>query len=739
MTRRIRFLLSGALAATVSLLACNETPVDLPTPTTIVVSPTQLTMFVNDFTLASAHVLDQRGQVIENAFPTWTSDNPSVAVVFTEIPGTAEVVAQTAGTATLTAAYGSLSATVAVTVNVRQNEDFLVASLNILADTVRTDVNTVQNPQVDFRAFDARGSDRCQNPPTTLFQSDQNVATGNLVFGTSCRIQINPQGAGSTWLVVTMHNAKDSVFVIVSSLTFDARFTRLPHDTLVVAGTTQSYEVTVTDNADQAVQGVTLNFDVEGGALSSAVATTDASGMATVDWRYPQQLPNSPGASFFEISFEATYTPAGYDGPVDVGGDDEDEDVRPGPATRVVFLADFDDDGTEDTLGTAANVQLGFFPDLFAQSFDEYGNHRMTNVIFSAADLSVIGPKFDDGTREGVTLNSETLRTETITASEGTGSASVAITWTAGPPIVWSQGDDEVWIGQNEDIGNPPAPGDTMVFDGSDPSAYPVFTLRSDTLAFVWFNTGNWDVALVRSGGQDAAAPISTLPADNRASDQWGFPVFRTQANNPAGSLVFISDRDADKVLAADDQWDVYLLDRSTGTVTKVTNTSPDSAHIRYRGLSLSSDGSSVLVVTDFVDALVSPDGEPRFSQVYEVTLSTGAITALTSNSDRFTEFRYASYAPSGTKIYIDRFHLFDGCQLVEKDGTTFRVLKQATCDVDGLQPNFHPSDPNTLAYRDIDIDGVRRFRLDQAINVGTAGDQRGRDNVVVFFSWSRR
>lgn len=99
----------------VGVAACDESPVTLPEPTSISAAAAEIRLTVGDVATLPNQVLDQQGQVIPGAQPTFTSDNPSVAAV----DGTGTVRAVSAGSANITAAYGSVTATSKVTVAAR--------------------------------------------------------------------------------------------------------------------------------------------------------------------------------------------------------------------------------------------------------------------------------------------------------------------------------------------------------------------------------------------------------------------------------------------------------------------------------------------------------------------------------------------------------------------------------------------------------------------------------------------
>ncbi len=146
------------LALLVPVLACGGTrpadpePADPEPPaplvaTRLVVLPATVMLFaLGDEALLSARVLDRQDNVLGGERVSWSTDDPSVAAV----DGTGVVTAVDNGSATVTAASGSLEGTAAVTVMqqaVRVEAPSAPDTLRRYGDTVR----------VAVRAFDANG------------------------------------------------------------------------------------------------------------------------------------------------------------------------------------------------------------------------------------------------------------------------------------------------------------------------------------------------------------------------------------------------------------------------------------------------------------------------------------------------------------------------------------------------------------------------------------------------------
>ena len=102
---------------------------------------------------------------------------------------------------------------------------------------------------------------------------------------------------------------------------------------------------------------------------------------------------------------------------------------------------------------------------------------------------------------------------------------------------------------------------DVLVYNNvdGDATAFPTLSTDGTEVTFL-VQTGNWNIAVVAAGGadsEDVATAVELLPADNEASDDVGYPIFRGASGN---EILFLSDRDPAKVLSGDSNWDLYSL-----------------------------------------------------------------------------------------------------------------------------------------------------------------------------------
>ncbi len=708
----------AATGAFLLVAACSESPVELPAPTTMQVFPAQLAMYVGDQATVNAQVFDQNGNVLTSAQLFWESSDRTVAPVafsYAFAGYSATVTATAAGSARIIATSGSLSDTIDVTVSGEQRS-FIVRSLNIIPDSVTTDVNSPVSkyPVVEYRAVDGNGVDRCTGAPALVFRSNTSVATGSNLG--SCQIRINPIGAGTTYLVVSIGDAKDSLRVNVSNTLYMMSFSKIPNDTLMRAGDTVSYEVQVLDEVGNGVASQVVSFDANGGSVSAKTATTNASGKATVAWYLPK-FPVAAGGTNFGLTASAEF-PSGATSFVT-----NNKNVVPNKTASFVFSSNTN---VTDTIA-ADTTPVGFFGAAYVLGYDKFGNARNTNATISQTNPDVADIHLFDSGNDQLIRPTGILPGSTIAIVTEQGfSDTLPIVIVRGPNIVMRSATDEIRTGQIMT-----AWFDTTVYNGAKPTHSPVWTTMRDTVAFMLQPlSGGWAPFAAAANGSQAAAPVSLVGADTAsiaASYNAGFPVFKSRSTT-MGDVIFISDSAGAKPS------NIYIVNRSNGAVTKVTaNNNP---YVRYRGMSLKPDETKVLVATfPLVDVTPANGDSSVASNVYEVDLTTGAATQITQNTDtRYAtgiQYYYAGYSPDGSAIYIDHVTTNNGRHLLAYQGGLFTEFDAA--GTARYQPTFNPGSSAIIAY----LDGTTVY-FRQVTDPQTAEQPTAR-TTISYFSWSKR
>ena len=367
---RLHHTLVAAVLLPLLAAACDEAPVTLPQPESVSVATQDLKLTVGDLAPLAAQVLDQKGNVLPGLTLTFSSDNPAVATV--DRDGTVRAVSP--GTANVTAAYGNARATARV--SVARDERGFVQTLDVLADSVVTDVRA-GSVAVSLRAFNGYGQPVC--PAVTVRSSDAAVATGTSPGG--CRVTINSNFSGVATLVVSADGARDSVRVRVSGNGATAFVASRPATSDLFAGNTVSYAVRVLDEQGKPLANRTVHFSASAGLLSGTVVTTDATGTATVQWTLPTDLRTSANSQP-ALSF-ATQLPSGL-----VISRSESVFVSPAPVTDITLYRIAGSTLVPIT-GTTVQGRLYEYVYIGASAKDPYGNNApMSFSVTSPAYLS---------------------------------------------------------------------------------------------------------------------------------------------------------------------------------------------------------------------------------------------------------------------------------------------------------------------------------------------------------------
>ena len=721
-----RWLLAPVLLF--GLVSACESPVELPQPTSIQATPDSVEMLIGETAQVAAQILDQDSAVMEQISATWSSKAPGVV----RVSPAGVLTAAAEGNAQIVATYGQLTDTVFATVG---RAAALVSSLDILEDTLAIDVAAGAVP-VTYEALTGLGTLLCFTPLSLRF--DANVINAVQSGAGDCQINVTGITAGSSWLYATVNEVTDSVLVEVTQTSYDWFWNndsnQVPHDSLFVAGSSVEYSFLVEDEDGNPAEGITFNFDPTKGTMSSETVVTGSDGIATTTWNLTTRTGNESltvtgtgpaGQNVTNMAHNVTITP-----------DD--------PASMVIFEDEASYDATATSNNPAAissfDLRVGTTQQFYMQAYDQYGNLLAdTEAVVASANPDALDITLgQDLAADWMTITSDQTGTYQLFVSQGSAVDTLLLTVSTGPEMVYvNSANDNVIMSQITGTGA------TTAYNGggSNDTNYPTFTANRDTVAFLALENIDPDGA----GVQPAANywRINTVPADGSlpntpyravipdslvATAAWGFPVFEA-AGSSRGNAYFLSDK------YGSEAWNLYKINQGDGTWEKITsNTSADTI---FRGLSLSPDGSKVLVVTEQV-------GGTTASNVYEITLSDGSMTAITNNTDtNGAEYRHATYSPDGSVIYIDRD---DGAseQLLKYDVSTgfFSIFDQDGSNVYWFMPSFDPNDDDTIAY--IDLDGGNRDIFTRGVDEpeSEAENQTGPyingDNIKAF-SWRKR
>jgi hypothetical protein len=452
MVRAVRSWIPVVGLLALGAAACDQTAVTLPEATSLSVSPEAMSMVEGETSAVSAHVLDQRGQVLRNADASWSSSQPSVASVTAD--GT--VTARSEGTATLTASYGGQTANVNVTVGARAStiavshsevevhldeqqgvqarvldpagrpigqpamwtsDDESIATVSqggmvygraIGETTIRAHygnlvreipVEVTHRPAVEWVDFYLSQDDvtlytnvsgatwtdvsaaavteegRTICPSISATSADRSIATVSQ-FGT-CTVRIYAQFPGETIVTISAGDFSEDVSVTVERADEYVNFwSETPDWDEMLAGETVSYSVTFLDTEGEPLVGQAVNFDVQRGSLATSTVTTDADGVATVEWTLPTNLrvPGSTNSPWIQYRAEL---PNGV-----LRSGIQYANVRANEAATIeVRYQDYDENAGwywTDWMALDASVTLetGNWYWFNTRSFDEYGNNR---------------------------------------------------------------------------------------------------------------------------------------------------------------------------------------------------------------------------------------------------------------------------------------------------------------------------------------------------------------------------
>jgi hypothetical protein len=278
---------AGAAALALFAAACDQTPVDLPVETELLLGTETVTLHVGGSTAVAAEVVDQSGVALRNALVKWASSNGAVATV--DQMGTVAAVAE--GEAEIIASYGSLTASIPVTV-LREDRDF-VQKVEFIGTSGTYNWN-LGSIELGIRLFDGRGvmkaCDFAHEVSISASSSDESVAWVEAIpdiFG--CRLEVDLDAPGTATITLKVNGAEATYDLTVTEDWLGARF--LPDNpTTARAGDTISVGVIVYDDQGNPVEGRTVNFSRPFGTLLEPAVKTGADGIARTRWVIPTDL-----------------------------------------------------------------------------------------------------------------------------------------------------------------------------------------------------------------------------------------------------------------------------------------------------------------------------------------------------------------------------------------------------------------------------------------------------------------
>lgn len=361
---RVRNVCSAALLWSAAILASGCKGTEPPVATTIVVTPGSVNFVTVNATQAlSAQVLDQKGDSIPGQVITWSVDNSAIATVTT----TGIATAKGNGTATVTAATGSISKTVAVTVAQA------ATAINKTGDAQIGTVGAALATQLSVHVQDAGGSAIPGAPVTFAVAS----GGGSLVGASTTTNATGDATAG--WTLGTVAGAAQAVNVTSGSLTTSFTATATAGAASAVtpqAGNNQTRvtglpvavapSVKVTDAFGNVKAGATVVFAPVsgGGSVTGATKTTDAAGIATVgSWTLgPAAGANSLSATVqgtaIAFTFTATAAAAGAPTTMTIVAATNNQTALQGYATNVRPAVTVTDAGGQPVAGVSVTFAI---------------------------------------------------------------------------------------------------------------------------------------------------------------------------------------------------------------------------------------------------------------------------------------------------------------------------------------------------------------------------------------------
>ena len=309
--RRLRWT-GGLLLLSIGLAGCDLITGNAPEASTIVISPSGITLDAIGATATlSAEVRDQNDQILRDVVVTWSSSNPNVAT----ISPAGLVTAVRDGTATITAAAGAATGSV----------NLSVTQLATMLEKVSGDGQLGPAGEPLPEPLVVQAHDRLGNPAIGVPVEFQIMEGGG--SPTPAQTQTDVQGrASTTWTLGALAGEAQAVrgflsFSVGQGVNFTATAVPgLPTEIVVVSGDGQAaprlstlsdtLTVRVEDRFQNPVAGVTVEFAViaGGGSVQPSSTITDLGGLATTQWTLGEPLGDQSVSITVELLLPTTVT-----------------------------------------------------------------------------------------------------------------------------------------------------------------------------------------------------------------------------------------------------------------------------------------------------------------------------------------------------------------------------------------------------------------------------------------------
>lgn len=363
---RVMMRFGGAAALALFAAACDQTPVDLPVETELVLGTEAVTLHVGQSTAVSAVVVDQSGVALRNAEVRWATSNAAVAVV----GQTGTVSGQAEGEAEIIATYGSLTASIPVTVQ-REDRTF-VQKVEFIDEggSYHKDHGTVQ---LGLRVLNGQGRmvDCFNTNSLAISAASSNPAVASVLAVpttiANCRLEVTLNQAGTATITLTVNGASTSYELTVTDEWFNLAWVA-GQSANAVAGDTVTLRAIVTNEKGEPVAGKMVHFDREIGTMLETEAVTDVNGIASARWAVPPSLRHL-GVGAYDVSIaidNGAGTSFGTTRPITV--------ARGKPASLQFYYEDPDNAGRYLLISnTSLTVETGT-TSILVVAYDKHGN-----------------------------------------------------------------------------------------------------------------------------------------------------------------------------------------------------------------------------------------------------------------------------------------------------------------------------------------------------------------------------